>query len=612
MAKSKKDNVIDISLLFSASGTDNYTGSIKEVTSALTTMDKVLQKTNKSAEQFKELQKQINKAVKTNANHLADVVQIFDGSPAKYAKAVKAQKESLFISTGGVEEKIRSDRIRNDHLESDSYKEYQEAREAFYSREKAFFEKLEPEEQEKILQQKLDYQSALYRKKVLDVQKLEDDMLKKPLDNSFKESFKAGLRRVEQRGSYYQGFTGFLSKTLGNLLRGTKAGDVFAAKDAEGNKIQGTGINLGLTAVPVAIGLTKLTKSIYNLGKTVMQAYGEIEAVRTNLGVIYGSKSEAGGVFNEIADYAVRSPFSVSSTAEYATLLKQSGVFAKDLMDTLKMIGDVTGGNEEKMRRVANNYAQIQAATRATARDLREFAMAGIPIYQQIADTLGISVAEVKQLGQEGRISADIIQKTFKRMTGKGGLFEGAIEQGAQTFKAKSINAEDMKQLALAEVGEFYVKPIAMPLVELKNAIWSWVRTDTQNENEIKKINKYLEILSENGLEFAPGQLEKLAQTAKEEAIVAVTSQRDKILHEDEINGAVKLIEDYLKDGVVYDETQQLAILKYIEENYEGTGGALLIAEEYAELLKRCMYDSSVFLSFCYLIFFFESFCVSP
>ena len=96
-------------------------------------------------------------------------------------------------------------------------------------------------------------------------------------------------------------------------------------------------------------------------------------------------------MFGQISQYAVKSPFGVQQTSELAVLLKQSGVYASDLMDTLRMLGDTAGGNMEKMKRIANNYAQIVSIGKASMLDMRQFAYAGIPIFEAVSKELGVS-----------------------------------------------------------------------------------------------------------------------------------------------------------------------------------------------------------------------------
>ena len=491
MAKnSNNSNTIDISLLFSANGTDNYADGIKQVTDALKSFNTIMDKTNNAMAEFKKMQKMMDSSIRSNATTLADIVEQF-GGVNKYSKATKAQERALYAQFGGLEADIESKKISNARKSDPDFLKRQNAQDLYLGVLKNYFNNLEDSEKEDYMKDYYDYKKALFKRTQLKLQEQEQNFLKQPTDNSFSESVKYGLRRFEQEGRSKNGFAGFASRFLGNKAKGSVLGDAFALKDENGQKIAGTGINLGLAAIPIATAsLVKFAKAIKDLGSAAMASYGEIEAVKTQLGVIYGSKGEAESIFNEIASYAVKSPFSVQSTAEYATLLKQSGVYSKDLMETLKMIGDVTGGNEEKMKRVANNYAQIQAATKASARDLREFAMAGIPIYEQIAQTLGKSVAEVKQMGTEGRISGEIIQQTFRNMTGQGGLFEGAIAEGAKTYKARKINAEDMRQLALAEIGERYFEPIASVLLGIKAGFYTLLKDGIKIKNAKTKLKE--------------------------------------------------------------------------------------------------------------------------
>ena len=484
MASSGKNNTIDISLLFSANGADNYSGAVKQVSDALNLFNTVMTKTNDSMKEFSKMQKMINNSLKSNANSLLKITNSF-GSVDDYYKAVQAQKDAMFTQAGGVQAKVDALLISNDRKSDSDYKHRQKSQDQYYSYMKDYFNNLADAEKNEYMADYYEYRKSLFKRSQLKLQNEEQNFLKQPLNSSFKESVKYALRTFEQRGRNQQGLSGFFSRTFGNSVKNTRFGDAFAAKDSSGNIIKGTGINMGL-AVPAmaAVAIAKLSKVIYKLGKASVDAAKEIEAVKTQLGVIYGNKGEANTVFNEIANYAVKSPFSVQSTAEYATLLKQSGVYSKDLMDTLKMIGDVTGGNEEKMKRVANNYAQVQAATKASARDLREFAMAGIPIYGQIAKTLGKSVEEVKQMGSEGKISGEIIQQTFKNMTGTGGLFEGAIEEGAKTFKAREVNASDKAQLAANEIGQRYIIPyIAEPLLSIKESFFDIIYNGVKIKN---------------------------------------------------------------------------------------------------------------------------------
>lgn len=263
------------------------------------------------------------------------------------------------------------------------------------------------------------------------------------------------------------GFFGTILKTLGADKRWGHIGGE-TVRDSLGNPVYSRGssgpllaggVNGGLIALATfSAALKKAASAAIDFGKAALAAYGEVESVRTNLNVVYGSKSQSDDMFSQISEYATKSPFGVKQVSEFAVLLKQSGIYNSDLMDTLKMIGDVAGGNSEKYARIANNLAQIAAAGKATAMDMRQFANAGIPVYKELAKIDGFknkSSADLRKMTSEGKVTDEVIMQVFRNLTGTKGAFNNAVETGAKTFKAKVQNLEDIKQLNLSEWGEF-------------------------------------------------------------------------------------------------------------------------------------------------------------
>ncbi len=221
--------------------------------------------------------------------------------------------------------------------------------------------------------------------------------------------------------------------------------------------VKGLGINAGGLALGgFAAGLAGAVTAIEKFRDATLNAYGGMQKLAISMEVVYGSKSESNAAFGQLQQYATHSPFSVSETTEMAILLKQSGVYASDLQSTLEMIGDVSSGNEEKMKRIANNYAQIQAIGHANMLDMRQFAYAGLPIYEEVAKTMNTSQQALRSMISNGEVTAEIIEETFKRMTGEGGMFFKSVQKGSKAYAARQINLEDVKNISLANWGEYF------------------------------------------------------------------------------------------------------------------------------------------------------------
>lgn len=235
----------------------------------------------------------------------------------------------------------------------------------------------------------------------------------------------------------------------------------------------------------------ELGNSLIDLSKDATKAFAEIESIKTQLEVVFSSKTQSDVMFRDISKYAVKSPFGIQETSELAILLKQSGVYASDLMDTLKMLGDTAGGNMERMKRIANNYAQITSIGKASMLDMRQFAYAGIPIFEAVSEELGVSQSRLRELISDGKVTSDIIEKVFKNLTGVNGIFQDSTEKGVKTLKARLQNLSDSKQLAMASIGEFGANigrqtgndSLLNKLVTNVENIYSWLHSSVNTVN---------------------------------------------------------------------------------------------------------------------------------
>lgn len=269
-----------------------------------------------------------------------------------------------------------------------------------------------------------------------------------------------------------------------------------------------------------AVALTKVVSSVNDFAKAMTESYKAIEATKAQLSVVYNSRSMSDLAFQDISQYAVRSPFGIEQTAEMAILLKQSGVYSVDLLDTLKMIGDTAGGDMEKMKRIANNYAQIVSIGKASMLDMRQFSYAGVPIFEAVSKELGVTQQELRKLISDGKVTSEIIEKVFKNLTGANGVFENAVETGAKTLRARTTNLEDTKNLMLAEVGDFVYKigektggdSLAYGFLNISEQFYQgiskWangqnierdIKTLTQNRSKIAEYERLLELAKLNG-----------------------------------------------------------------------------------------------------------------
>ena len=390
------------------------------------------------------------------------------------------------------------------------------------------------------------------------------------------------------------------NSTLGNLLVSAEN----KVRD-RGYLGRATGAVLGITAAGLTRGpwgiLTETLKqtgsALMDFRDSVLEAYGSVEKIKTQMGVVFGTKTQADTVFQNLSDYAVKSPFGIESVSEFAVLLKQSGVYGSDLLDTLKMIGDTAGGDNEKMKRIANNYAQIVAVGKASMLDMRQFAYAGIPIYKEVADYLKVSQSELRNMISDGKVSAEVIEKVFEKMTSKGGVFNEATEKGALTLSARRQNLEDVKTMAKAQLGEWRMNrgnPDGLggsesQLIDMQEGFYKSLETWGKNSNLIKNVEQLATVESrykelESYEEFV--KKSDLPENQKKELLKAIGLEKIRASsfynpdNQIKINALVQ--ETFEQQTKAYNESQE--IQKSINQKLEDMGKSL---EEFNKTLIK-------------------------
>lgn len=312
-----------------------------------------------------------------------------------------------------------------------------------------------------------------------------------------------------------------------------KSGDIDSLNDAWGEfndvirkepdklkAIKNAGSMASMAIGGVAAVLIKLGEAAVNFSKEAIDAYEKIQSLQTQLGVVYGNQSQANSTFNSIEEYAKRSPFGVETMTQQAILLKQSGVYNKDLMDMISRLGDISSGNAEKFKSVSETYARILSSTTVTARDMKQLANAGVPVYKALVESMHkngatmysgdlnksqtITTGSIRSYLQSGKVTSEDFTNMLKYLTDKGGTFYGSVEKGAKTIKARRQNLADAREMGFAALGENLAS--AFGIDEAHSFFGTWLSYKEQMFKELEVINKNVVLnRKQNNLE---GQVE--------------------------------------------------------------------------------------------------------
>lgn len=180
----------------------------------------------------------------------------------------------------------------------------------------------------------------------------------------------------------------------------------------------------------------------------------QIESYRVGLTNMLGDAQAANAAMAAIQEDAARTPFSVDSLTQANQLLISAGENAGYSRKVIMALGDAvsaTGGGNAELSRMAANLQQIANVGKASAIDIKQFAYAGINVYQVLADYTGKSVQEVQNM----TISYDLLSEALIAASEEGGRYYNAMDTQSQTMNGRVSTLKDnVSQLAGLMTGD--------------------------------------------------------------------------------------------------------------------------------------------------------------
>ena len=193
------------------------------------------------------------------------------------------------------------------------------------------------------------------------------------------------------------------------------------------------------------------------LAKTGIDAAMSMESLTAQFTVMTGSAERANAVISEIADFAAKTPFTKLGLADAGKTLMAFGIEGQKIVPTLRMLGDVAGADQNKLKSLALVFGQIQSTGKLMGQDLLQLINQGFNPLNVISDQTGISMAKLKDAMAQGAISADMVTAAFQAATSEGGLFFGNLEAQSQTLLGRLSTLQDNFQTALQNMAEAFL-----------------------------------------------------------------------------------------------------------------------------------------------------------
>ena len=192
----------------------------------------------------------------------------------------------------------------------------------------------------------------------------------------------------------------------------------------------------------------------------------EAEQTSVAFTTLVGSETKAKGMLDEIAKFAAASPFGKLDLTENAKTMLNFGVETGRVLPLLKQLGDISGGNKDRLQSLSLVLGQVSAAGRLQGQDNLQFINAGFNPLQELAKMTGKSYAELQDKMSKGQITFENVTQAIRHATGAGGKFFGMMEKQSQTAAGKFATVKD---IILQQAVDIYGKlqPLISKILDL-------------------------------------------------------------------------------------------------------------------------------------------------
>lgn len=192
---------------------------------------------------------------------------------------------------------------------------------------------------------------------------------------------------------------------------------------------------------------------------------GKFEQTQVAFETMLQSASEAKQLLADLTQFAAKTPFEMPEIEQAARGLVQFGERGKELMDTLKILGNAASGTSSSFGEIALIFNQVRGVGKLLTQDFRQLSTRGIISLDDIAKHFKKTREEAQAMLSGGQVSFEDLRAILKGLSEDGGRFANMMEKQSETLLGKWSTLKDNVNIVWREIGDA-IAPIAKMAVQ--------------------------------------------------------------------------------------------------------------------------------------------------
>lgn len=171
-----------------------------------------------------------------------------------------------------------------------------------------------------------------------------------------------------------------------------------------------------------------------------------------------GTAEETKETMDDLTDFAAFTPFEMPQILGVTRELINFGERGDEMMDTLKMLGDASGGTADKFGTLGFVFNQIRGAGKLLSQDFYQLSTRGIINLEDFVKAgIAPTAGAVKEMMSSGKISFDLFRQVLASTTEAGNRNFNAMIEASKTLSGRISTFNDAWNIMGRQVAESLV-----------------------------------------------------------------------------------------------------------------------------------------------------------
>ena len=222
----------------------------------------------------------------------------------------------------------------------------------------------------------------------------------------------------------------------------------------------------------------KAASELEKVVKSGVDYNATMESYLTNFKVMLGNEEQAASKLAEIRKMAASTPFTLDDLTSGTQTLLQFGIAADDTTGVLKMLGDISLGNADKLQTLVRAYGKMSSAQKVTLENVNMMIDAGFNPLNQICDATGESMSALYKRISDGKVGFNELEAAVEAATSQGGQFYNGMLEASQTFNGQMSTLKDNLAALTGELTSGLFAALGDLVVKLNETAVSFLDND--------------------------------------------------------------------------------------------------------------------------------------